>query len=379
VRDLLERIPRWHQFRFGVILLAAVAGIAVAASTSSGSAIGKKNPVLASSAQCSNCTLSLWGVALGPPVPLSWTPVTRFEHMVGKNFSVVPFGSPFESCHRGGCSYVNFPINFMRTVRKHGGIPILSWGSESVPAQVNEPAFSLNSITNGRYDNYIRNFAEAAAAWGRPFFLRFDWEMNGNWFPWDAKVGGQTAAEFVAAWRHVHQIFTQEGATNASWVWCPNIDPYHLWTSLRRLWPGKNYVDWTCLDGYNWGTDRGVWKTFNQLYSTTYQNVTENIAPTKPMIIGEVASNSAGGSQSAWITQMFRELPVHYPKVHGLVWWDIPDPWGAVPLIGATPGARAFSAAIRSPKFAANVFCRLQTAPITPPSAAIDARACASS
>ncbi len=34
-------------------------------------------------------------------------------------------------------------------------------------------------------------------------------------------VNGDQPGEFVAAWRHVHDIFTSVGATNATWVWCP--------------------------------------------------------------------------------------------------------------------------------------------------------------
>ena len=29
------------------------------------------------------------------------------------------------------------------------------------------------------------------------------------------------------------------------------------------------YVDWTGLDGYNWGTDKGAWQTFSQVFGGT--------------------------------------------------------------------------------------------------------------
>jgi len=32
------------------------------------------------------------------------------------------------------------------------------------------------------FDRYLRTFARQVRAWGHPFFLRFDWEMNGFWF-----------------------------------------------------------------------------------------------------------------------------------------------------------------------------------------------------
>ena len=52
------------------------------------------------------------------------------------------------------------------------------------------------------------NSPKQAQEWGHPFFLRFDWEMNGFWFPWSEGVNGNKPGEFVAAWRHVHDIFT---------------------------------------------------------------------------------------------------------------------------------------------------------------------------
>jgi beta-mannanase len=59
--------------------------------------------------------------------------------------------------------------------------------------------------------------------------------MNGTWSPWAVGVNGNTAAHYVAAWRHVHRIFTKVGATNATWVWCPNVDPNAMFTPFRTV------------------------------------------------------------------------------------------------------------------------------------------------
>ena len=91
----------------------------------------------------------------------------------------------------------------------------------------------------GTHDAYIREFAEDARDWGHPFFLRFNWEMNGNWFPWSEGVNGNQPGEYVAAWRHVHDIFTEVGATNATWVWCPNVDPGGKFSDLALALPRR--------------------------------------------------------------------------------------------------------------------------------------------
>src|SRR5690349_24021953 len=45
----------------------------------------------------------------------------------------------------------------------------------------------------------------------------FDWQMNGDWqFPWSAQLNGNTPADYIAAWRHVHDLFAQAGATNVT-------------------------------------------------------------------------------------------------------------------------------------------------------------------
>src|SRR6202040_2960061 len=142
----------------------------------------------------------------------------------------------------------------MEAIRAHGTIPVLTWASQAVPTPANlrEPNFQLSDVINGRYDAYIHDFAVGAREWGHPFFLRFDQEMNGFWFPWAEGVNGNKRGEFVKAWRHVHDIFTSVGATNATWVWCPNVDFTRKLTPLSSQYPGGRYVDWTCLDGFNW-------------------------------------------------------------------------------------------------------------------------------
>jgi hypothetical protein len=295
--------------------------------------------------------------------------------MLHKPMSVVGVGTPFKAClaHRG-CQFMDFPSGAMNNVRNHGAIPVLSWSSEQTPMSPNEPAFRLKYVLDGRYDGYIRKFALGAKRWRHPFFMRFDWEMNGNWFPWGQRVNSNNPLQFVQAWQHVHHLFRLVGATNVSWVWCPNIDPGHYWTMMRHLWPGNGYVDWTCLDGYNWGSTgpgspgalRGGWQSFNTLYRISYNDITRGIAPSKPMIIGEVGSAPSGGKESNWIANMLYELPRDYPRIHGFVWYDGGGSWH-FPLRPRTAAVRAFARGLRSSYYAPNVFCKLVGGPIAPP------------
>jgi beta-mannanase len=284
--------------------------------------------------------------------------VTTFEAQTGKPLSLVSFAAPFANCFSTPCTYYKFDANAFNKVRSHGAIPFFSWASQSLPSSVNEPNFQLSDVSAGNYDDFIRQWATSAKAWGSPFFLRFNFEMNGNWFPWSEGVNGNQTGDYVAAWRHVHDIFTAVGATNASWVWCPNVDPKKMWTPLAGLYPGDAYVDWTCLDGYNWGPTKGGWVSFDWLYQSTYQTITTSIAPSKPMIIGEIGSTENGGSKAAWISDMFSRLPA-YPKIRGFVWEDSNVDSMDWPIESSATSQTTFANGVHDARYQANAFTNL--------------------
>jgi hypothetical protein len=291
--------------------------------------------------------------------------VAKFQRLTGKGLSVLHFSSPFAACRGGECSSYSFPVAAFENVRKYGAIPFFSWGSSSTPLQTYEPGFTLGSLIDGSHDSYIRAWALAAKSWGHPFFLQFDWEMNGTWYPWGEGANSNRHGEFVEAWRHVHDIFTSVGATNATWVWCPNVDPSGSFTPLYSLYPGDAYVDWTCLNGYN---RNAPWMSFDELYGSTYR-VIDRIAPSKPMIIGEIASTEVGGSKAAWITDVLSgSLQARYPLIRGLLWFE-KYAGNAYPIETSKSSLRAFVRGIASPAFVSNVYAGLGGPKVKPPGA----------
>ena len=92
---------------------------------------------------------------------------------------------------------------------------------------------SLTDIANGVYDAQITAWAKGAAAWGKPFVLRLDAEMNGAWYSYGAQARSNPQS-FVAMWRHVHDLFVAAGATNVSWHWDPNVDPENRPDAARK-------------------------------------------------------------------------------------------------------------------------------------------------
>jgi hypothetical protein len=315
-----------------------------------------------------------WGAQIGDQITgeaATWdmTPVYRFQHVADKGLSLIEFGSPFAECGGGGCVMTKFPRTPLENVRRYGAIPIFSWNSTSSPPSVDQPDFSLGVLLSGRYDAYIREFATKAKEWGKPFFLRFNWEMNGFWFPWSEGVNGNTPGQYVAAWRHVHDIFTSVGATNATWVWCPNIDLSGSLLPLGTQYPGDEYVDWTALDGFNWGERHGSpgWQSFNQVFHRTYRRIITKVAPGKPMMLAEVASTERGGNKPAWIKDMLSKVRHRYRKIRAIVWYDVDDRGTNWPIERHKKAGNAFRKGINPSAYRPNIFGGITQNPIQPP------------
>lgn len=214
----------------------------------------------------------------------------------------------------------DFPAAAASTVIQSGATPEVTWEPWNPAEGVNQPAYSLSAIAAGNYDSYILTWAQEIRAWGHPLMLRFAQEMNGNWTPWDEGVNGNGPGSFVAAWDHVHAIFTAAGANNVTWVWSPDV-VYPTSTPLNELWPGNSYVDAVALDGYNWGPVHPAsgWQTFSQIFQESIDQVQQ--LTQDPLYIGEVASTELGGNKAAWITDMFATLAAS-PEIKGFVWFD---------------------------------------------------------
>jgi beta-mannanase len=313
-----------------------------------------------------------WGAWIGDQLtgdaaPWDMGAVTKFEAMAGKGVSIVNFSAPFADCSSPDCSFYRFPAAEMEAIRGHGAIPFFSWASQSTPARVDQPDFQLADVIAGSHDAYIRSWAEAARDWGHPFFLRFNWEMNGDWFAWSEGVNGNQPGEYVAAWRHVHDIFTAVGATNATWVWCPNVDPDAQMQDLASLYPGDAYVDWTGLDGYNWGTNPNRpdrWRSFDDLYRATYDRIVETVAPSKPLIISEIGSTEHGGSKAAWIEDALRSASTTYPQLRGMIWFENYMDGMDWPIETSASATDAFAAGIQSPSFMGSQYGSLGPGPV---------------
>jgi hypothetical protein len=195
-----------------------------------------------------------------------------------------------------------------------GRVPLVNWE----PYDASGGMINFDDVISGSYDSTIRARAANAKAFGHRFFLDFAAEMNG-----DEAWTNHDAAKYIAGWRHVHDIFTTVGATNVVWAWCPNVtDSDGTNAATMSYYPGDSYVDWTGVDGYNWGTSQPGfgWQTFKQVFQDIYPLLA---AKKKPILIGEMASDEVGGSKAQWIDGIIPTLRGSFPMVKAFVWFDI--------------------------------------------------------
>jgi beta-mannanase len=146
-------------------------------------------------------------------------------------------------------------------------------------------------------------------------------------YSWDGANNGADATAtttFIAAYRHIHDLFVAAGATNALWVFCPNVDsvPNESWNQWQNYYPGDAYVDWMGFDGYNWGTVQttSTWQSFPTIAGRIYPSLATK---GKPIMIPETAIAELGGDKAAWIARILPSLETMFPGVKALVWFQM--------------------------------------------------------
>jgi beta-mannanase len=286
--------------------------------------------------------------------PNDLSSVASYEQATGKQMTIIHWYALW-----GGWKH-EFSRADLEVVDRRGSIPMITW--EPWAGVPNDPVWSLRAgILSGRHDAYIESWARGMAAYGKPVLLRFAHEMhNQPAYPWALDNFGNTASDYLAAWRHVRNIFDRNGANNVAWVWNPNTMGESSAASYapiyRALYPGDAYVDWVGLDLYNTGPrlDWGApyWRSFASVASEPYAAVTA--LTNKPLVLGEVGSAETGGDKARWISEgLGPSLVQQFPRVRAIVWFDInkEESWA---VQSSSSSRAAFVAALRQRQFMAS-------------------------
>ncbi len=211
---------------------------------------------------------------------------------------------------------------YVQKLSENNLVPIITWEPWESKKFSTDPSakniYSPQSIIEGDHDEYIRKFAKEAADFKQPVFLRFAHEMNGDWYPWGSKNDPKT---YIAMWRHVHNIFEEEGATNVVWVWAPNnTDSHGSTSSMLSYYPGDEYVDWVGFSGFNWGSSNAKtkWLTLDQTIGKAYGELDKL---NKPIMLAETSTTSKGGDKEQWFKDALVTLP-SYPKIKAVIFFN---------------------------------------------------------
>jgi hypothetical protein len=271
------------------------------------------------------------------------TNLAAYDTLVGKRPDQVVFYQQWSGTPA-------FPSAICDVIIGRGQIPIITWEPWLYTGGATQSTYSLGNIIAGNFDTYITSWAQAAKAYGQPVVLRFAHEMNGNWYPWAEGVNGNTAGQYITAWRHVRDIFTAQGVTNVQWLWCPN-EPYPgVTTTIASLYPGSSYVDILGVDGYATSTS---WRTFDALMAAAVDQI-RAVDATHPLWVVETGAVEAGGSKSQWIADMFTTLK-YRTEITGVAWWHDTVGANAYRVDTTTGATSAFVAGIADARYAAGV------------------------
>jgi mannan endo-1,4-beta-mannosidase len=228
--------------------------------------------------------------------PTSYSGLTAFAQATGSKPDVAMYYSGW---------YVPFPSGFARTAASNGVAPLVQMDPDGV---------SLAQIAAGRYDAYLSAYAEAVRAYRDPVIVSFGHEMNGTWYSWGYRH--TSPAVFVAAWRHVVDLFRNFGARNVTWLWTVNVindTQGGRIPSPAAWWPGSSYVNWVGIDGYYL---KPSW-AFAPLFGPTIAAVRRLTGD--PILIAETGAVRAA-EQPAKIANLFAGIRAY--GLLGLVWFD---------------------------------------------------------
>lgn len=218
-----------------------------------------------------------------------------------------------------------FPRNEIDAIIRVGSIPMITWepwlekfSVENFPnikplEQRNN--HGLASVAAGHFDSYIKEWATEAAKVDYPIYLRVGHEMNDPYrYPWGPQ--NNDPEEYVAAFRHIRDVFESVGARNIIWVWSPHL----TYGKFKEYYPGTDYVDVVATGALNYGTSTSWsdWWTFEQIFGNYYQTLEDF---DKAIMIAEFGSLKPGGDRAQWFADAFNRFQYKYPYVNAIVFF----------------------------------------------------------
>lgn len=191
------------------------------------------------------------------------------------------------------------------------------------------PGMTWAQVADGAVDQALLDQARGLAALGKPVWVTFDHEPDNP-----AKTAMGSGADFVRAWRHVHDLYTSAGATNAVWV-LVMIGTEPGLARAATMYPGNDVVDWISWDVYNaagcrtgkFRSDR--WQSFEESFDIFRTWLFTDgpklgIDTSKPLMISEMGTVDDPGDPQRRV-DWYKAVPqvlAKYPQVKAVGMWD---------------------------------------------------------
>jgi beta-mannanase len=194
-------------------------------------------------------------------------------------------------------------------------ITLEPWPQTLRTGDVDQPSLTLASVAGGSHDAALTRIARVIAAYHTPVYLRYAHEMNGEWYPWAARVNGGSPSAYVAAWKHVHNLFVEAGARNARWVWSPSAlpdGPTGSGGGLAALYPVDAYVDYVGFTGYGHRV-HSAQESFGP-WLAVVAKFTD-----RPVVLSEIGAD--GAYKTAWIESLAPYIE-HTASIAGFIWFN---------------------------------------------------------
>ncbi|MFF8772725.1 glycoside hydrolase family 26 protein [Kitasatospora sp. NPDC015120] len=228
--------------------------------------------------------------------PASMAGVDEFAGRIGKRPNIVEYYSGWGD---------EYDVKGVTNAWQGGALPFIAWEPYKTP---------LADIAAGKHDDYVKRYAAAVRNTNVPVAISFAHEFNGTWYDWGTKT--TTAADFVAAYQHLHDVFTQLGVGQVIWVWSPNsINPVPT-VALKPYYPGDTYVDWVGIVAYYTHLEAG---TFDTLYTPTLNQI--RTFTDKPWIIAETGSEP--GTRKVSDIYNLAANVIKRPDCLGFIWFNL--------------------------------------------------------
>ncbi|VAW10567.1 hypothetical protein MNBD_BACTEROID03-1777 [hydrothermal vent metagenome] len=266
--------------------------------------------------------------------------IAAYEALAGKNITWAYFSNNW-TAEKGG---IKFPKNEVETINGQGKVPFIrmmprSNFDEGGP----DPVYTMDAFLSGQFDADLEQWARDAKAFEKPLLVEFGTEVNGEWFPWNAKWNGSDSKnygdanlydgmeKFRDAYRRIINICSEQGAKNITWFYHADAfsDPNEEWNNAKGYYPGDDYIDWIGISVYGAQTpddysEDDPW-SFEEALSDSWNDIKAISPQGKPIAILEWGVIDYPKTKKAqWISDAIKTMSSNgkfYPDIKAISYW----------------------------------------------------------